>query len=392
MLRFIASALLLLVGVSIGAAATISEKYSSDGKALIVVEGRFVQGDDKAFNNIAIRHDQATVLLTSVGGLADIGMTIGKTIAIKGFSTAVPPGQICASSCGLAWLAGRPKTLFPTSKVGFHAIYVMNEGEQNVSSDGNALVGGYLRDLGFNANAIVFLTHAQPNSMAWLTEADAARIGLDVIVVSSSEPMSDRANLETFIPIPEPRPIHQVDHVEEPTRDRLLEEVMKPRLTYSPNLGGWTMLEDSDLPGFDMPDMPVGADSPIECNLICDRKSGCVAFTFNVSHKACFLKTNATEALQYSGAVSGVKATMNVNRIGNQYSNTTGFRTNKGSEITASWYSSMSGRSLGRCQDECVEDPQCKGFNFYTGGKCVKFEVVKPATQNSTVYSGVKTN
>jgi hypothetical protein len=121
-----------------------------DNLSIISVSGEFTDGDDTKFKNLAISADSAVVIFDSIGGLVQVGMEIGRTIAIKGFSTAVSDNQICASSCGLAWLAGRHRFLTPTSKIGFHAAFTEAGGQQDVSSSGNALVGSYLQQLNLN--------------------------------------------------------------------------------------------------------------------------------------------------------------------------------------------------------------------------------------------------
>jgi hypothetical protein len=46
------------------------------------------------------------------------------------------------------------------------------------SSSGNAVVGGYYRDLGFNDDTIRFLTMAKPNQMLFLTEESADKFAI----------------------------------------------------------------------------------------------------------------------------------------------------------------------------------------------------------------------
>jgi hypothetical protein len=48
----------------------------------------------------------AIVSFSSDGGSLIAGLQIGETIRLKNFSTLVPEGAHCASSCALAWLGG----------------------------------------------------------------------------------------------------------------------------------------------------------------------------------------------------------------------------------------------------------------------------------------------
>jgi len=48
---------------------------------------------------------------------------------------------------------------------------------------GNAMVGAYLNSLGLPSRAIGYMTIAAPDSMQWLTAADAEKLGIDVILL-----------------------------------------------------------------------------------------------------------------------------------------------------------------------------------------------------------------
>jgi hypothetical protein len=148
------------------------------GLTFISISGELLVGDDERFRQLANATAQATVLLEGPGGLSDVGISIGRTIHGRGFSTAVGADSVCASACGLIWLAGSERFMRPTSLIGFHAIYRSPDGTPQVSSDGNALVGAYLRELGFDDGLIVYVTQAPPTSMQWLTFNDATRLGL----------------------------------------------------------------------------------------------------------------------------------------------------------------------------------------------------------------------
>lgn len=171
--------LTLIVGCGPVAAADIRTATIS-GLTFISVSGELLAGDDEKFSQLANATAQATVLLDGPGGLSDVGISIGRTIRQRGYSTAVGTDSICASACGLIWLAGSERFMRPTSLIGFHAIYRAPDGTPQVSSDGNALVGAYLRELGFDDALIVYATQAPPTSMQWLTFDDAAKLALGI--------------------------------------------------------------------------------------------------------------------------------------------------------------------------------------------------------------------
>jgi hypothetical protein len=64
--------------------------------------------------------------------------------------------------------------------VGFHAMFTSDNGQEAVSSAGNAIVGAYLNQLGLSIQAITYITEKQPNDIQWLTFEDAAQFGIEV--------------------------------------------------------------------------------------------------------------------------------------------------------------------------------------------------------------------
>ena len=150
------------------------------GSDLITVIGDLFYGDEKAFINVALSSSNAVVVLQSRGGNLLAGIEIGKAIHLKGFSTLVPADIQCASACALAWLGGRTRYMGDTARVGFHAVYTDKDGQPNVSSAGNALVGAYLNQLGLPTSAVVYITETSPNEIQWLTFSDAQRYGIEV--------------------------------------------------------------------------------------------------------------------------------------------------------------------------------------------------------------------
>ena len=93
-----------------------------------------------------------------------------------GFSTVVSDQAVCTSACALIWLAGKERFMAPTSRIGFHASSTVENPGVEVSSNGNALVGAYLFEIGLKEpETITYLTKASPQSMTWLTMSDAIR-------------------------------------------------------------------------------------------------------------------------------------------------------------------------------------------------------------------------
>src|SRR5262249_54402571 len=139
------------------------------------IVGDIAPGDDLKFvlerRKIPLPYrDALNVYLKGRGGNLEAGLNIGKMIA--GFEMGTFVEEYCASVCALMWLAGGSnRAVWDTAHIGFHAAYYGENG--TVTPEGNALVGAYLHSLGFNDEAIVFLTQKQPDSMEWLTSEKA---------------------------------------------------------------------------------------------------------------------------------------------------------------------------------------------------------------------------
>jgi hypothetical protein len=76
------------------------------------------------------------------------------------------------------------------AQIGFHAAYTVESGQQTETSAGNALVGAYLNRIGLPDRAVIYITQAAPQSMTWLSLADAAQQGIDVAPFSLADKAS----------------------------------------------------------------------------------------------------------------------------------------------------------------------------------------------------------
>lgn len=148
----------------------------------ILIAGTIMPGDRQKFANIALTTDKAVVILFSEGGNVWDALEIGRAIRLKGFPTYVMANDVCASACALIWLAGTPRQMSSSARIGFHAVYMDASGAREVSSSGNAIVGSYLNSLGLPEAAVFELTSAAPDSVQWLKPTEAAKFGIDVVV------------------------------------------------------------------------------------------------------------------------------------------------------------------------------------------------------------------
>ena len=162
-------------------AASVSFAGQSANLAFFVIEGELKAGDDDAFQQKIAPYQKGVVVFDSVGGNLIAGMLIGEAIRLRNFATWIPSGNRCASACALAWLGGTTKFMGKHSLIGFHAAHRADDGSEFGMA--NALVGKYLADLGLSYAAIGYITKAPPKSMTWLTEAEAAGVGIEISVI-----------------------------------------------------------------------------------------------------------------------------------------------------------------------------------------------------------------
>lgn len=169
------------------------------GTTVIVVKGKIEMGDQFKFESAAHGLTSGIVLLNSDGGSLQAGIGIGRAIRRRGLSTWVSSLQgRCASACGFAWLAGTPRMLDGRAQIGFHAVSTKTNGKIEITAAGNALAGGYMREIGLSDSVIEYATTAGPNSIRWLTSADALRIGLPVEYINVNKLVADPVDSQTL--------------------------------------------------------------------------------------------------------------------------------------------------------------------------------------------------
>lgn len=151
-------------------------------EAIVLIEGELVASDADQFRAKVAPYAGGVVLLESPGGSVLAGIEIGRTIRLRNFLTWVPSGVRCASACAAAWLGDTKRLMGKNALVGFHAAYRVDQGRMAESAAGNAVLGGYLSQIGLSDRAIIYITQTAPSSMTWLTLSDAERVGIDVAV------------------------------------------------------------------------------------------------------------------------------------------------------------------------------------------------------------------
>ena len=183
-----------------GLAAEISIIDRSTKGAIIAIEGDLEIGDGEKFATLIRPPGPGLIIFDSNGGNLLAGLRIGEIARSRGFSTLVLDGRTCASACALAWLGGERRLLSPQARLGFHAAYALKNGANEVSGSANALVGAYLDRLNIPYEAIYELTDAGPDSIRWLTVADANRLGIPTETFQLDNHPTERVALRASTP------------------------------------------------------------------------------------------------------------------------------------------------------------------------------------------------
>jgi hypothetical protein len=172
-------------------AAEIEAVAIDDDTTIIFVIGEIQSGDAATFRRIAASYESPFVALESPGGSTIEAIEIGKAIHLLGLPTLVINNSQCNSACALIWLAGSPRTITRTARVGFHASYTDQNGVRLESGVGNALVGRYLTQLNLPISAVIFSTRASPDTLTWLDASNFTESGIETLVVDDFDLSAD---------------------------------------------------------------------------------------------------------------------------------------------------------------------------------------------------------
>lgn len=344
----------------------------------ITVEGELVAGDEKKFAQAALQNDMAIVVLNSPGGSTLAGVEIGKAIRLKGFFTYVPADTVCASACGYAWLAGVQRYMEETSKIGFHASFIQENGVNRETGVGNALVGAYLNSLGLSQYAIAYISSAPPDSMTWLTLQDAESVGIDVKIADETAPSTNRArtatpsNDEDVVVVPLEPPSGQAGQGNPPA-------VTAPPVDNSQI--AMSRIQGADIFGHDLPGMPLKNVSAAQCEEACVADRRCQAFTFHTRHGVCFLKSGGERVFRNPNALAGYRIYLE-SRL-RRSTITIAERT----DYPGNDYREIRDVGFGECSDSCEKDDRCRAFTYVARSKScwLKSAISMPVASRITI-------
>ena len=195
MLKALSVSICLFLTVVAQAAEVTKVQGKGNDTDFIIIKGEIDRATENSFRSLALETESAIVVLDSPGGLIRSAMEIGRIVRIKGFSTAVLSSR-CVSACALIWLAGSTRLTLPDSRVGFHAAYIESEdGKKIPTAVGNALVGAYLNSLGLGDAIVEYVSTASPETIKWLSKAQADSMGLPVRILDNKSRARANFNL-----------------------------------------------------------------------------------------------------------------------------------------------------------------------------------------------------
>ncbi|MCX5478418.1 hypothetical protein OSH08_05350 [Kaistia geumhonensis] len=162
-------------------------RYGENNSCIVSLTGSITLANANFFEAVTADCTSGGVLLESNGGLVEPALHIGELIRQRGLETAVAYDARCASACALIWLGGVKRNIFPSSRIGFHAAYVMDGDVARETGVGNALIGSYLTTMGLPRRSIIFITSADPKSVNWLDYRDAVDLGIGINLLGETD-------------------------------------------------------------------------------------------------------------------------------------------------------------------------------------------------------------
>ena len=185
------AALAASVALCVVSAQAATFKTIAKGRALVMT-GEIVPGDMERLAKAGYAAEARfangqpvveRIFLNSPGGSVKAGLELAAFIREWGIDTVVGETDVCASMCAVVFAAGMHKAVFPTSKLGVHAISTFTDEDgdgsldENLGEDGSSLalttvVARVMADYGVPGNIITkMMTTLQPDTY-WVTAAD----------------------------------------------------------------------------------------------------------------------------------------------------------------------------------------------------------------------------
>jgi hypothetical protein len=180
--------ILIAALVSASMACAVSSPAAARDQAVIAMSGVIHPGAAAIFRTVVSRERPDLVVVSGPGGDLGTALQIAAEVRRRGFDTAIPRGEYCASACAVIFLSGRTKYAASGSRLGLHAASNL---DGSYSREGTAIMSRYLARIGVPAGVLTRMEKRQGNDMYWLGDAD--RRALRIVALGSSPPPSSTA-------------------------------------------------------------------------------------------------------------------------------------------------------------------------------------------------------
>jgi len=150
------------------------------------LEGVITPGSGQNFiDELAARGEYVKIIaLNSPGGSIDDAMQIGRAIREHGYTTLVPAGHLCASSCPLVFAGGARRQAGPGAIFGVHQVFAATTGDESAAqalSDAQittAEITRYLDLMGVSPDLWLHALETPPDKLFYLTANDLGAFNL----------------------------------------------------------------------------------------------------------------------------------------------------------------------------------------------------------------------
>lgn len=205
-----AAALATAVATTASAATIQPINLGNSDTAGLMLSGRIIQGDLARLQDEVGKLDptkKVVLMLDSPGGDVDTGLALGRFVHAKRITTVVGEGPGCASACSFVFLAGRDgagdatRILMSGARLGLHQVRInststepitqaMASARETVIQNGIAKIEAFFRELSIPGEFLSMMLSAPTNSMYYVRELDALRLGIYVMDASTGRLIS----------------------------------------------------------------------------------------------------------------------------------------------------------------------------------------------------------
>ena len=179
-----------------GAATVGPVNIGQQDTAALLLAGPIVQGDLGRLQAAVAKvpaGKKIVLLLELPGGLVDEGLALGRFVHASKITTIAIEGPGCASACSFVFLAGRDasgksaRIMMSGARVGMHQVKTQINGQISAAEAAElqtraqvaiAKLESFFRELSISSEFLSMTLAAPANSMNWLRELDALRLGV----------------------------------------------------------------------------------------------------------------------------------------------------------------------------------------------------------------------